>query len=231
VVSELVERSTYPDFEVYSAITALITKGLVKIDKKGKSAGASIFSIEESLGISEKLCSRTASYAYPDTAKIFILSTSAGLLEAFLDGCAMVPDFKIRPRSFFSDDSSGGHFGEVASLRLTTGMEILLFSVPVVHSMGPLLRAFSSNIIGILLMTDTIDSEAVGELVKERDTLIEATGVPVVHLCASGDSAIGPGGYEKSLALGPEDLLWEFDTASGELISNIFRQLMDALLV
>ncbi|MCP3677727.1 MAG: DUF4388 domain-containing protein, partial [Deltaproteobacteria bacterium] len=104
MVSELVERSTYPDFEVYSSITALITKGLVKIDKKGKGSDTSIFSIEESLGISEKLSARTASYAYPDTAKVFILSTSAALVENFLEGCARVPDFKTLSRSFFGGD-------------------------------------------------------------------------------------------------------------------------------
>ncbi|MBE9528923.1 MAG: DUF4388 domain-containing protein [Proteobacteria bacterium] len=231
LVRELVERSTYPDFEVYSAITTLITKGLVKVDKKALGSGESIFSIEESLMISDRLASRTASYAYPDTAKVFILSTSPELVEKLLDGCGRVPDFKILSKSFFSDEATGGCFGEVASLKLTTGMEVLLFSVPVVHSMGPLLRAFSSNIIGILLITDTIDSETVEKLVQERDALSGATGVPTVHLCSPGDSPVGPGGFEKSLALGPNDTLWQFDTISSELVSNIFRQLMTELLV
>ncbi len=228
-VSELINRSTYPDFEVYSAITALINRGFVEIDHESVQTNNGIFSIEESLHISERLSTRTASDAYPDTVKVFILSTSKKLVESFLELCILMSDFKVRSETLSSTSPDDG-FGEVATLELTTGMEVLLFSVPVVHSMGPLLRAFSCDITGILLMTDTTESERLEELLLERDCLVEDKDVPVLHLCAARDRAQGLKEFKQSLSLDSDDTIMDFDTDSPELIVNIFRKLFAGLL-
>ena len=228
-VEELINRSTYPDFEVYSAITALINKGLVKIDHTGTQTNTGIFTIEESLHISEKLSARTAREEFPDTAKIFILSTSTKLVDKLLELCVLIPDFKVSANALASC-SQGEGLGEVASLELTTGMEVLLFSVPVVHGMGPLLRAFSSNITGILLLTDTTGGERLEELVQERDRLVEAHNIPVLHLCAPLDIAQGLEEFQHSLSLDSDETLLSMNTTSPELVIDIFRRLFAGLL-
>jgi hypothetical protein len=55
-------------------------------------------------------------------------------------------------RTIFSQLPTGERFGEVARLRLAGGLDIVIFSVPTAKNMGPILKAFSTNLIGLIVL-------------------------------------------------------------------------------
>lgn len=187
LVADIIDRTTYPDYEVYKTLSSLLARGAVQVKKGGPAAPAEEFlTAAQAINIREKILNRFSDQHSVGYARVLIVSTSGRLTSFFFDMCAALPGFSMNQRSAIAQVSADNPLGETATLRLHGGMDLVFFSIPAVRNMDPLWRAFSANLVGVIMLWDNASAGALGELASVRKELSETTDVPMVHVCVSG---------------------------------------------
>lgn len=226
-VDELVERSAYPDFEVIRAVSALIARGVLEEVKSadGGSDQLVFLTKEQMISIRERIISRYSDLFNMNCGKIFLISTSAGLASSFIGLCKSLPGFTVNTKSAFPQISLVNPLGDSATLRLHGGMDLLIFSIPSVKNMGPLWRAFSGNITGLILIWDEEGEKDITELAGAKRDILASRRIPVVHVCASKNTP--DAALREALGLRPEEAAFGLGPQTpGEAFNALFSMLL-----
>jgi CheY-like chemotaxis protein len=249
-VSDVVDHSTYPDYEVYKTLAAMISRGIVSEQQASAEEGGDFFTLEETLSIREMIVGRFSDIFSLNYARVLLVSTSGSLVDSFISRCARIPGFSVDTRTIFSQVPTGERFGEVARLRLAVGLDIVLFSAPTAKNMGPILKAFSTNLIGLIVLAGGGGGAGVpggagvamgggedksAELTKERDEILSFRDVPSVHVIAPGEGGSGAGGSDESawrkvLRITDSEPLFVLDDKDEKAAFGVFQTLLRDLL-
>src|SRR3989337_570287 len=116
--------------------------------------------------------------------KIIRPSTSILLTNRVIEACKDVPDFLVDERLVTSKNSSKNPLGDIGRLKLYGGMDIILFSVPTLKNLSPLLKMISSNVIGIIVLWDADGNADIPQLAATRNEILSRRRVPVLHIYA-----------------------------------------------
>lgn len=229
-VEDIVEHCSYPDYEAYKSLATLISKGIIEEVKTADVDSRKEFlTRDQAISIREKIISRYSDVPGTSHGKIFLIATSGSLAVNFIRQCGRIPGFSVDSRLAFKETKAENPFGEVGSIRLHGGLELVLFSIPTVRSMGPLWTAFSTNLAGLILLWDGTAGKDIKELINIKKEIMLRKRVPVVHIC--GDTTRDDTSYyKKEFSLKADEPLFGMDNRDREMIFEIFYTLFGNLI-
>ncbi len=230
-VNDVVEHASYPDYEAYKSLSSLISKGIVeevKVREEGRSK--EFLTHDQAVSIREKILSHYSDIFNPNYCRVFLISTSGSLASAFIKQCSLVSGFSINHKVF--RQAPLNPFGDVASIKLHGGMEVALFSMPFVNNMGPILKAFSTNLIGLVLLWDNSAGMETKELVNAKKEILQQRRVPVAHICKEPTGQNGSIGsfYKKEFDLKIDEPLFSLDGGEKGNVFEVFYSLFGNLM-
>lgn len=227
-VIDLVERCHYPDYEVLTTIASMVAKGVIE-EEQGSEEGAAeeFLTTDQMISIREKIMGRFADITGLNYGKILLVSTGNAVMADFLNECRKIPGFSTNQRSAFSEIALVNPLGEAGSFRLYGGMDLVLFSVPTVRNMGPLWRAFSTGLAGLILLWDKDGEGLLKDLAAAKRDILLKRRVPVAHAYGSG---IDESACRKELGLKSSDPLFAFAPGDKDAVNEVFYSLFGNLV-
>jgi CheY-like chemotaxis protein len=227
-VGDLVDNSSWTDYEVFEALSSMLSMGIIEVAPVAEEAPG-LFTIKESMKLRERISGR-----FPEItnyARVFLIATGPALVSELLGACAGIPGFTVQSKTFLQKGSLGESFGEVAKLVFYGGMELVIFSVPTARKMGPLLKAFSTNLVGLMVLMDALDKEMLEEVLERKKEVLSYREVPVAYILGGTGASKETGG--EALGRGPGEPL--FILGSGkqdnqQVASGLFRELLGGFL-
>ncbi|MBI1911478.1 MAG: DUF4388 domain-containing protein [Deltaproteobacteria bacterium] len=231
-VSDLVEHCTHPDYEAYKTITSLIGRGVLQEDKKGDNTAMpdEFLTPDQAISIREKIISRYADMFNFSHGKICIISTSGSLAAKFISLCRKIPGFSVYGKTALSNIALENPLGEVASLKIYGGMELVLFPIPTVNNMGPLWKAFSTNLVGLILLWDKEGTADLQEMAEAKREILLKRRVPVVHGYFGEPSPAEESACKKALGLKADEPLFRINEQDRTVAFEVFYSLFGSLL-
>lgn len=226
-VEDLVNHCPHTDYEVYWALTDLIARGVIETHKPADGGKEPFLTVDQEIRIRERIISAFTDINAVNYAKVFLLSSSGALVDEFLGKCSAVPGFSLVHGTFFTGASFGNNIGEVATLKLHGGMDVALFSIPTVKNMGPVLKAFSTNLIGSILLWDGGDVEPLCAAKSEIKTI---KNVPAVHIFSSGMDAARVGAGKQAFGTGNSSRFFRLDPDDKRVAFDVFIELFGAVM-
>ncbi len=226
-VEDIIEHCSHTDYEAYSTLASLISKGIIE-EIKADDSLREFLTPDQARSIREKIISRYSDVSGSSYGKIFLISTSASLALNFIRQCGRIPGFSVNSMFAFKENKAENTFGEVGSVRLNGGTELVLFSIPTIRNMGPLWTAFSTNLAGLILIWDGSAAKEIKELVNIKREITLRKRVPIVHIC--GGSAPDASYYKKEFDLKADEPLFWMDDKDRGLIFEIFHTLFGNLM-
>jgi DNA-binding response OmpR family regulator len=233
-IGELVDHCSFPDYEVYQTLQGLLTRGIIETVKPRKKEeeddSNQIVTRTQAIKIKEKVISRWGDMLSVNFGKIFIASTSPELSMEFIFTCKALPSFSINQAIAASRDSNRMRMGDIGTLKIFGGLDVILYTVPTEEAMAPLLRAFSSNLIGLMLLWDENTAEKIPLLVDAKHTVLSHRRVPTQHIYASttGIDRELSAHFRRTFSLKSEDPLFTFKKDDA-VIQKIFRTFFEQL--
>lgn len=231
--ADLVDHCSFPDYVVYSTIASLMNRGLVKEvkgAKKGKDLSKELVTPTQAIKIKEKIISRWSDMLSVNFGKIFIASSSHKISRDFFLACKELPGFTINPRIASPREAGMNQIGEVGVLKLYGGLDVVLFSVPTARTMTPLLKAFSTNLIGLVLLWDDEGKQELTHLAETKKSILAGRRVPVLHVYGGPgelDRALSAS-FKKELEAKHDEHLFTFKGADGVIV-KLFQSFFDQL--
>lgn len=232
-VGDLVEHCTYPDYEVYTTLSSMIGRGILEETEVMAGAGEKqeFLTHDQMISIREKIISRFSDIFNLNYGKIFILSTSARAVNLFVEGCGRIPGFSSGGSSAFAHIARENPLGTVAKLKLYGGMELLLFSIPEAKHMGPIWKAFSTNLIGLIVLWDDDGAGALSDLSAAKREILLKRRVPAMHVYAGGDALSGgEAGFRNELGLKPDEQIFRLNAKDNSAATEVFYGLFSKLI-
>lgn len=232
-VKDLVDRCPLPDYEVYWTLTEMLSRGFIEEQKASDAETKQGFlSPDQTVNIRERIINNFTGIGNYNYAKIFLLSTSSVLVDAFLDMCCTrIPGLTLTQKTFLSEASVGAQFGEVASIKLQEGMDIVIFSLPIIRNMGPVVKSFSTNLVGLILLWDDDVGADLNELVDAKKEMVALKKCPVVHVFAGEGEKVGLEiSYRKMFMIKDSEPIFKLRTQEKGIVFDIFNELFGDLL-
>lgn len=228
---DIVEHCSYPDYEVYNSLAGMIGRGMLEeVKAKRDSAPCEFLTPDQAISIREKIISRFTDMYNLSYGKIFLISTSGALASGFIKQCRHIPGFSVNTKPALSQLGLENPLGESAAIRLYGGMELMVFSIPAVRSMGPIWKAFSANLIGLILLWDGKGEKDIKELVNAKKDILSRRRVPAVHLFSQGAGAGDDEFYKKAFNLKTDEPVFRMDFNDTAMIQDVFYALFGNLL-
>lgn len=231
-VEDLVDKCPLPDYEVYWTLTDMLSRGMIEEQKAEEiKSDAAFLTVEEGVNIRERIFNTITGLSHCNYAKIYLLSTSAILVDGFLNMCSHMPDFNVTQKDLMAEATLGGHFGEVAALKLHGGMDLVVFSIPTVKNMGPVMKAFSANMVALILLWDDDVGAEISELAAAKKELLSLKKCPVVHVFAGeGNKAGLEITYRQNFSMRDDEPLFKLKMQDKSVIFDIFQALFGDLM-
>jgi CheY-like chemotaxis protein len=184
-VKDLVDRSSFTDYEVYKTLVSLLGRRILEETRgatTGKTQPREFVTASTAIRVKERVITRWADMLTANFGRIFMAGTQPALVRDFVLRCKELPDFSVDLRLASSRDSNGAPIGEVGVLKLHGAMDLVLFSVPRERGMGPFLKAFTSNLVGLVLLWDEKGEPMLEDLAKLKKELSSKRQMPVLHV-------------------------------------------------
>jgi CheY-like chemotaxis protein len=238
VIGDLVDHCTSPDYEVYQTLAGLIRKGVLEeIKDKGavdKQAGSQreILTTAQALKIREKVAAKWKDMEIVNFGKIFIVSTNDNLIVSLVDSCKGIPGFSVNRQFITSPIHRENPFGDIATLKLYGGMDVVLFAVPLNENMRPLWKAFSKNMIGMMLLCDNEGMKEANQLAYIKNSILSVRRLPILHTIAAEHDIDKKQEEEfrKIMAMRRDEKVFMFTPANREKVFHIFSAFFGYLL-
>lgn len=231
-VSDIINKTTYPDYEVYKTLSSLLAKGALR-EKKGGSASATeeFLTASQAINIREKILNRFSDQHNVGYARVLVISTSGRLASFFFEMCCSLPGFSMNQRSATDQVTMDNPLGETACLRLHGGMDLVFFNVPAARNMSPLWKTFSTNLVGVILLWDNTSAGAVSELASVKGGLPGAANVPMVHICVSGPmNEEKKNAARRAVGIKPDEQLFLLRPEDTGLLQEVFYALFAGII-
>jgi hypothetical protein len=179
LVAEVVDHSSYPDYQVLRTLQTLVQRGIIEIragapvppPDSGLFRATQIRRVREWLGVRGGV---------QRDGKLLIASATPELTRDFLRLLRLVPGLVPHPR--MADGIPAHTLGPVARLRLEDDLGIELIHVPVAASYAPLWPLAGHGAIGTMLLMEGPVAEGVASLRPLSDALRSLPRSRLLHL-------------------------------------------------
>ncbi|MEE9614992.1 MAG: DUF4388 domain-containing protein [Thermodesulfobacteriota bacterium] len=228
-VGDLSDHCSFPDYEIYKTLTSLINRGILEVEEASEETGAleeeekEFISSTQAVLIKEKVVNRWPEMLSVNFGKIFLVPSSVGSAMELIHACKRLPGFSLSRAISSSKASEEVPLGEIGALKLYGGMEVVFFVVPTVKHMLPLLSAFSTNLIGLMLLCSEEDTDYLPELADTKNEILRKRRVPAVHIFSGSGKPEGKvaDSFKKAFSLESDEPLFTFNPASAD--DSIFK--------
>ena len=153
-ISDILDNSSHPDFEVMITIHTLISKGMLDCKQKEvkkKQKQLPLLTSEEAFAIKERLKAPFRETYEMDTVKIPILAHSIEEIKKVTNLLKELDDFVVE-KSFFSEKGPKIPFGPMGTIRASENITILFHAFPCGNDYLPLWPPFMGDSIGMILL-------------------------------------------------------------------------------
>lgn len=161
-VADVVENSTYPDFEVMRTIHTLHSKGILELReeerKEKKKKGAPLLTSGEAFAIKEGLKMVFSKGHDPETVKIPVLSSSFAEMKEVANMLANLRGFKLEHGLFLSEDEATP-LGALGHVKASDDITLLFYSFPMGMSYAPLWASLMAGSVGALIVRSDDDEK------------------------------------------------------------------------
>ncbi len=229
-IGDLVDHCSFPDYEVYQTLASLMRKGIIEEvkEKRGAEKGRvaeEVVTSSQALKVREKLSLRWKDMEVASTGKIFILSASDRMVADLLDSCKDIPNFSLAGQR-------ENPLGDIGTFKIYGGMDIVLFAIPLNMKMKPLLKAFSKNMIGVIILSDAGMAEDMEKLASAKDYILSIRRTPVLYTLITGREGEGKKeeDFRKALDLKRDERVFAFESMNREKAFQILRAFFGCLL-
>src|SRR3989304_938930 len=237
-VRDLVDHCTFPDYEVYQTLAGLIRKGVLEgikgkaIEEKRSRAIMEVLTSGQALKVREKVAARWKDMETATFGKIFVLATSDDLIISLVDSCKDIPGFSVNRQFITSPIHRENPIGDVATLRLYGGMEIVLFTIPLNTKMKPLWKAFSKNIIGMIVLCDIEGIKNLQQLSLCKNYVTSIRRTPVVYGMVSVQDIVAKQEEEfrKTMEMKRGERIVVLEQMNNKRVSQFFNTFFNYLL-
>jgi CheY-like chemotaxis protein len=234
-VADLIDHCPLPDYEVYQTLLNIIQKDL--LEEVGQEAVAKDTPLEDlitsskAIRIRENILNRWPDMASVNYGKILLTPTSNALIPAFVENCRALPTFTINRQLIASPTYRDNPFGDLGSLKLFGGMEVLLYALPIYSGMKPLLHAFSRNVIGLTLLWDDYGVARLDELASTKNDIFSMRRVPVMHVYVAdeGPDKEAEARFRDILAIKRDEQIYVLDSKGIDKLLQMFYEYFSQL--
>lgn len=238
LVNDLVDHCTFPDYEVYQTLAGLIRKGVLEEVKDKKSeekrvlAAKEILTSSQALKIREKISVRWKDMEDATFGKILILATSDSLIINLIDSCKELPGFSVNRQFITSPIYRENPLGDIATLRLYGGMEMVLFAFPQNVRMKPLWKAFSKNIVGMMILCDDEGIKDAKQLALVKNYILSIRRIPILYAVAASQEIEKKQEEElrQALEIKRGERIFTFEPMNRDKVFQIFNSFFHYLL-
>lgn len=227
-VADLVDHCSLPDYEVYQALLNIIHKDLLEETKQDGEVKDTplkdLLASTKAIRIRESILNRWPDMTSVDYGKILIAPTSNTLIPAFIETCKALPVFSINRQLIASPTYRENPFGNLGSLKIFGGMDILLFALPIYSGMKLLWHALSRNIIGLILLWDDYGVARLDELSSIKKDIFSLRRVPVMHMYVTdeGSDKENESRFRDILAIKRDEQIYILDYRGGDRVLQMF---------
>jgi CheY-like chemotaxis protein len=168
---DIIEKSTYTDYDVCQSILGLIQKGIINTSDEERSTAAKdepLITGEEAISIHRILRPGQGDYSDYHWGKILVFSSDHGLITLFISRISEDAEFKLSRDNFSNQEIINSSFGAMGTLEISENTYLQIFLLPPsIHSF-PLWRAFSEGTVGAFFLRggETVDDIQSLETVK-----------------------------------------------------------------
>lgn len=234
-IEDLVNHCSFPDYDVYKTLQSLINRGILEVEKDNvvvDTASDVLISPTDAVKIKDKVVSRWGDMLQVDFGKVFVLASSLKVARDFILACKIIPGLSINHRLASSTNNDEFVLGEIGSLKLYGDMNVILYYVPTDESMKPLRRAFSSNLMGLMIVFDELDSDMLPDLVSTKKELLSVRHVPSIHICKVKGSSYAKRleSYKESMGLKQDEDIFPLEDSKSDLVFQVFKTLFKQLI-
>lgn len=173
-VADIIEKSSYTDYEICKSILGLIQKGILTPIQERRSVirdETPLVTAEQALLIRKILSMGEGASMGPGWGKILLFASSPDLIKVFLADAGNLDEFQLSRDNFSNQEILNASFGSLGSLEISDKTRLQLFVLPSGDVSQPLWKPFSEGSIGSILLThgdesDGKDLTLVGEFVS-----------------------------------------------------------------
>ena len=237
LINDLIDNSTFTDFDVYTAIIRLIEVGVLKEVKGSEdikpSAGMFIEEYDESIKLNLSLMSHFTDMVNAVTAKIYLIAANKDLLSRFMESSQSVPGFKAHKQpAGGSQEGEAISLRNIATLRLTGTLEAHIIVIPPESSMGPILSCLSPQLVGTILLWDGAKTEHLEGLATMQRGLNGEREIPTAYAMSGGDGddKALEAGSRKALGIDESVTIHRFNESDKDVPVKLMRSLIDSYI-
>ena len=187
---QLINKSSFTDYEICKTLVGLIQEGIVEVHKDEKSDVMDVEPLvnpDQALKIRKILSQRTADFRGTEWGKILLFSPSADLIRQFTASANNLAEFTLARDNFSNQEILVASFGTLGSLSISEKTKLKLFALPSRDDAFPLLKPFSEGAAGAVFLTGTKERSGNGS-VNLVEYVQKDLGLPTVQLDVDNES-------------------------------------------
>lgn len=187
-VSDVIDRNTFPDYEVMRTIMTLLTKGIIDITQEKGQEERPILPKEDLLKLKERFASRMNYKLDKEFGKVLIFSHDNDRIRYVINAINILPEFYIH-KDFLKGMGSNQYLGVAGHLQIGDNIQITFIAVPVSEIFSPLWRPLSNSMLGGLTILNG-EAERWDEINKIAGYFQGGLGKPMAFAIPEGEASV-----------------------------------------
>lgn len=154
-LNDIIERSTYTDYDVCQSILGLIQKGIITTSTEARPQPRKegpVITGEEAISIHRILRPGHGEHADQYWGRVLVFSSDAELTTFFISKISEDAEFKLSRDNFSNQEIINSSFGGMGTLGISEGASLQVFLLPSAEHSTPLWNAFSEAAVGAFFL-------------------------------------------------------------------------------
>ena len=151
---------------------------------------------------------------------------------SLVDSCKELSGFSVNRQFITSPIHRENPLGDIATLKLYGGMDVVLFAVPLNLKLKPMWKAFSRGMIGMMMLCDSEGMKDIEQLVAIKNYILSIRRIPILHTFAAAHEIDKrqEEDFRKVLGMKRDEPLFIFEPMNRDRIFQIFNTFFSYLL-
>ncbi len=153
-VKDIVDHCSFSDFEALKSIFVLLQKGVIQVvstDTAAEEGKSFLLTSDQLVSIKKRILETRGFKSNKKFGKILVIGDEYRTLKRFVKTFSRLKEFKINRQNLGSSHEKV-LISIIGTLKLTDGLNLLFYSMPVADSFKPVWNIFSKDIIDVLLL-------------------------------------------------------------------------------